>query len=347
MPVAVFPQTKEAILKSFIAQQEAIPDKAAVLQKELLGFQKNMLIELAVDANKAATTTLSDEDARRAISKAMTALIADQQLAAPFQPPTVLDVLVNTHSLIRSSAAAGSVSFQHQQFQEWYASFEVERMMLNAAQGNADALKELKTVVLNWSAWEESVLFACERLSRENAAGAEAVAAAIIATLGIDPMLAAEMIYRSAPETWAHISDMVISFAKRWYIPGKIDRAVRFMITSGRPEFAEQIWPLVSNADNQIHLRALRTARRFRPSVLGPDAAKQLATLPEEIRRHVVAEIGSHSGFDGMELATSIAKSDQSPAVVVEIIQALQFRRAERHVADILQTACRWFRASI
>lgn len=339
LPGAAFPQTKEAILDSFISQQEAIPDKAAVLQKELLGFQKNILIELAVVANKAATTTLSDEDARRAISKAMAALIADQQLAAPFQPPAVLDVLVNTHSLIRSSAAAGSISFQHQQFQEWYASFEVERMMVDAAQGNADAQKALKTVVLDWSAWEESVLFACERLSRANTAGARAVAATILDALGIDPMLAAQMIYRSAPEAWVHVSDKVISFAKRWHTPGKIDRAVRFMVTSGRPEFAEQIWPLVSHADNQIHLRALRAARRFRPSVLGPDAAKQLAALPEEIRRHVVAEIASRSGFDGMELATSIAKSDQSPAVVAEILQSLQFRRAERHVADILQTA--------
>lgn len=335
-PGNTFPKTKEEVLSTFVTQHENTAEKAEILQKEMHGFHKHILIGLAIAMNQAAATSLSDEKARPAISDAVAALQASKQLTAPLQPTSILDALVNAHALVRTP---GSVSFQHQQFQEWYASFEVERLMAEAAQGNADSRKVLNTDVLNWSAWEESVLFACERLSRENAAGAEAVAAAIIATLGIDPMLAAEMIYRSAPEAWAHISDKVISFAKRWHIPGKIDRAVRFMITSGRPEFAEQIWPLISHADNQIHLRALRTARRFRPSVLGPDAAKQLAALPEEIRRHVVAEIGSHSGFDGMELATSIAKSDQSPAVVVEIIQSLQFRHAERHVADILQTA--------
>jgi hypothetical protein len=335
-PGTAFPKTKEEVLNTFVTQHENAPEKAEVLHKELLGFHKDMLIGLAVEMNRAASTSLSDENARPVISKVVAALQAGQQLTAPLQPTTVLDVLVNTHSLIRG---AGSVSFQHQQFQEWYASFEVEHMMIDAARGTADTQKELKTAVLNWSAWEETVLFACERLSRGNAAGAEAVAAAILDALAIDPMLAAEMIYRSAPEAWAHVSDKVIGFAKRWHTPGKIDRAVRFIITSGRPEFAEQIWPLVSHADNQIHLRALRTARRFRPSVLGPDSAKQLEALPEEIRRHVVAEIGSRSGFDGMELAASIAKSDQSPAVVVEILQSLQFRRAERHVADILQTA--------
>ena len=63
--------------------------------------------------------------------------------------------------------------------------------------------------ILNWPAWEESILFACERLSREDPAGAQAVAATIRETLGIDPMLAAEMIFRSAPEVWTLISGEV------------------------------------------------------------------------------------------------------------------------------------------
>jgi hypothetical protein len=64
---------------------------------------------------------------------------------------------------------------------------------------------------------------------------------------------------------------------------------------------------LVSSPDNQIYLSALRAARRFRPSVLGNDAAARLGALPEDVRSDVVAEIASNSGFDGMELAASIA----------------------------------------
>lgn len=53
-------------------------------------------------------------------------------------------------------------------------------------------------------------------------------------------------------------------FAGRWHAAGEVGRAVRFIINTARGEFAPQIWPLVSNPDAQIHLRALRAGRRFR-----------------------------------------------------------------------------------
>ncbi len=244
---------------------------------------------------------------------------------------------MNGHILIR--APSGGVSFQHQQFQEWYASLDVGQIMRQAAQGDAEARTRLRTEILNWPAWEESILFACERLSRENAAGAQAVAAAIRDTLAIDPMLAAEMIFRSAPEVWTSIGDEVTAFAERWHVGGKVDRAARFMMTTGRPEFAPQIWPLISSQDNQIYLEALRSPRRFRPAVLGDNAAQKLAALPEETRKHVVAEIAGHSGFDGMELAVRVAKAEPSADAVLEVLQALQFRHANRMVSEILKTA--------
>src|SRR5262249_40947803 len=158
---------------------------------------------------------------------------------------------------------------------------------------DAVARQKLRVEVLNWPAWEESVLFACERLAREDASGAQAVASAIRDALAIDPMLAAEMIFRSTAEVWAILSADVIAFPARWHTAGKADRAARFMMTTGRPEFAQQIWPLISNPDSQIHLTALRLAARFRPSVLGDDPERGIAALPEEVRAHVAAEIAT------------------------------------------------------
>jgi hypothetical protein len=90
------------------------------------------------------------------------------------------------------------VAFQHQQFQEWYASRRVAELMKAAANGDAGARVELRASVLDRPSWEESVLFAAERLSRESN-GAEVVAHAVRLALPIDPMLAAEMIFRAAP----------------------------------------------------------------------------------------------------------------------------------------------------
>jgi hypothetical protein len=59
-PGARFPQTKEEVLRLFVTQHEQEPEKAAILQKELLGFHCDMLIGLAVEANRVANTVLSD-----------------------------------------------------------------------------------------------------------------------------------------------------------------------------------------------------------------------------------------------------------------------------------------------
>ena len=183
------------------------------------------------------------------------------------------------------------------------------------------------------------MLFASERLSRKGPEGVRAVSAAVREAVGIGPVLAAEMIFRAAEEVWAEVGSEIVAFAKRWHRPGKVDRAIRFMITTGKPEFAELIWPLISNRDNQIHINAMRAAERFRPAVLGKDAEARLAALPDDVRKDVLGEIASHSGFEGMELAARLAKTDPSPDVVVDVIQSLQFRRGDRHVAEILKDA--------
>jgi hypothetical protein len=338
-PGTSFPQTKEEVLRMFVTQHEGAPEQAAILRKELFGFHTDMLVGLAVEANRTGNTALSDTSARRVISEVETGLVQTGQMTIQPQPASVLDVLTSSHVLVRSPSAGSSVSFQHQLFQEWYASSEVERLMLEAAQGNAAARLKLRNDVLNWVAWEESILFACERLSRKGPEGVRAASTAVREAVGIDPVLAAEMVFRATEEVWAEVGSEIVAFAKRWHGPGRVDRALRFMITTGKPEFAELIWLLISNRDNQIHIDAMRAAERFRPAVLGKDSETRLAALPDDVRKEVLGEIASHSGFEGMELAARLAKADPSPDVVVDVIQSLQFRRGDRHVAEILKDA--------
>ena len=72
------------------------------------------------------------------------------------------------------------------------------------------ARDRLRSEILDQPAWEKLVLFAAERLSREED-GNVAVAHAVRLALAIDPMLAAEMIFRSAPGCG-------ISLAPRWKV---------------------------------------------------------------------------------------------------------------------------------
>jgi hypothetical protein len=337
-PGESLPTTKEEVLRIFVSEHERAAEKAEVLREVLFGFHSEMLRAIAVAATRAANTSISDTVARAVVKGVEENLAAMGQMTSLPQPTSVLDVLVSHHMLVRAGGTSGGVSFQHQQFQEWYASFEIEILMQQAASGDKTSRQQLRAD-LNGYAWEESILFACERLSRAGDGGEQAVGASIVETLAIDPMLAAEMIYRSAPAVWDRIQDTVIDFARRWHTPGTVDRAMRFMITTGRPEFALQIWPLVSNTDSQIYLAALRAGRRFRPSVLGPDRQTRIGLLPEEHRAAVLSEIAHWSGIEGIDLAAKLAQVDTSSVVRSAVVEALLFRRADRAVAEILRTS--------
>ncbi len=332
------PTTKEEVFRLFIAEHERGGERTDALHAAIQGFHPQMLEALAVEATFSGNPALRETQALKSIGLAEQRLVDEYQLTSAPQPRAVLDALIAHHLLVRSSAPQGAVTFQHQQFQEYYASAEVERLMRAAVQ-DRHAHQQLRRNILNEHAWEEAILFACERASRSNAQDVAAVALAVREALAIDPMLAAEMIYRSSIQLWEAVKGEVIAFAGRWHTPGIVDRAVRFMINTGRGEFAPMVWPLISDPDVQTHLKALRAGRRFRISVLDTNAEDRVRRLPEEVRQHVLAEIVVQGGFEGIEFASQVALTDPAPAVRANVIEYLLFRGAARQARNVLQNA--------
>jgi hypothetical protein len=335
---APFPTTKEEVLQRFVAAQEGEPRHAAALHAATGGFQGSYLTDLAVTATGTGNTSIADAGARKAVSGTTQRLVADGQLAfAPAQPDHILGSLVSHHVLMRAGEVPG-YAFQHQQFQEWYASHEVEDLARRAV-ADAAARERLAFEVLDRRPWTEAVLFAVERLSRSDAAGKEACASTILAAFGVDPMLAAEMIHRAAEDVWASVAAQILDLVGRWHAPGMVDRAASFMIASGRPEFADRIWPLVSNPERHVRLVALRSAGVFRPSVLGSEVHARIASLPLDARKSALYEIASSGGMDGLDLSTALAMDAAEPELKAHVIDALSFRRADRHIVDLLGSA--------
>jgi hypothetical protein len=332
------PTTKEEVLRLFVQQHERASDHAEVLQATLFGCHAEVLTALASHLNVTGSTTMTEADARRIVATTVAQLRQEGQIAGQPEPLTVLEVLTSHHTLMRSEVGNSTIAFQHQQFQEWFASHEVAQLMRASANSDVAARVRLRAAVFDQPGWEESIFFAVERVSREDG-GAAVVAHAVRLALPVDPMLTAEMIYRSSPAVWEIVKADIIAFVDRWHRPTTVDRAVRFMIMTGKPEFEPRIWPLASNANTQIQLPTLRTAPRFRPSVLGPDPHSKVAVLPEATREHLLSLIASESGVDGMDLATELAKADPSPKIQAHVVQSLQFRRADRHVASLLAKA--------
>jgi hypothetical protein len=334
---APFPTTKEELLRRFVAAHEQGSQHAEALALVTYGLHQRFLEDLAVTATRAANTTIAENIARRSISQTDEMLVTEGQITEKPQPNAVLEALVSHHVLVRAGENSG-YSFQHQQFLEWYASHFVERLVL-ASLGDGIARDALRNDVLNMPAWEEAILFACERLARGSPRLQGACGAAILAAFHVDPMLAAEMIFRSTDEVWAHVGATIRALVARWHTPGKVDRALRFMIATGRSEFVDQVWPLIAHENEQVRAAAFHAGGRFRPSLLGSEATNRIAALPPKIRKSVLREIASDSAMDGLDLATMIAMADSDPEVKVSVIEALAFRHADRHVADILRHA--------
>ncbi|MBE1707074.1 MULTISPECIES: NACHT domain-containing protein [Mesorhizobium] len=332
-----FPRTKEEVLRQFIEAHERQAQHTEPLKVVTHGLQGVFLSDLAVTATRAANTSITDTNARRSISQTDEFLVADGQLTIKPQPSDVLDALVSHHLLVRTGKPV-RYRFQHQQFQEWYASRDVERAMLESVV-DPKMLQKLKADILNSKPWEESILFAVERMARGNKQQQKACGVAILAAFDVDPILAADMTFRSTDAVWAQISEEIQKRVRQWHTHGKIDRAVRFMVTSGRAEFRDLVWPLITNENDQKSLPALRAARRFRPSVLGPNVMKDILALPLKVRTTVVSEIAYRSGMDGLDLAAQIANSDPDPELKAAAVGAMSFRRADRHVANVLSTA--------
>lgn len=333
-----FPTTKEEVLRHFVSALEQDAGKFAVLMEATDGFHTSYLEALAVSMTVDANTSVTDADARKIVNGVSRNLVAADQLASlTTQPNKILNALVSAHVLVRASDAEG-LSFQHQQFQEWFASHEVERLMLIAVSDPA-VMERLRAEILDCRSWTESILFAVERTSRGDQTQQGACAATILAGFDVDPLLAAEMIFRASDDVWKVVACEIQARIQRWHTPGKLDRAVRFMVSTGRSEFIDHLWPLLTNENDQIHLGALRAADRFRPAVFGKDAVERLAGLPPKVRKHVLSEIASNSGVEGLDLATAVAKADVDLDVKVAVAHSLSFRRADRYLVDLLRNA--------
>ena len=291
IPGSRLPTTKDELLRAFVQKHESHPDHAPTLRAELHELHPQFLTALARAATEARSTALSAEAARTTIVDEQTTLIDGHQLSAPIPAPRVLDILARAHLVTRH--AGESVGFHHHQFLEWYASHWVEKLLLESFAGSIDDHKILRERVLDVPDWEEAILFACERLSREGQRGAEAVAASIVQTFGIAPVFAAEMIFRSSGETWAVLSVDAQTFVRTWMRQAPHGQATDFMVATGRAEFAEDLWPLVANPDDDRScFEVLRAGRRFRPSVSAPIPQPILQDWPSNTARELSPRSG-------------------------------------------------------
>lgn len=332
----VFPTTKEELLRHFVNIHQSDLAKAETLNDTLQGEQTEYLVNLAVFAMKSSNTVIPETNAKRTISETSFFLEQEGQITQKPQPLHVLEALIANHVLIRRPDTT-SFMFQHQQFQEWYASHLIEKLILSMAE--PASLKTLREDIFDLTNWEEVIFFAVERLSRGSPTEIESCGKAILVALSVDPLLAAEMIYRSTEKVWNQISAEVLNFATKWHVPGKTDRAIRFMLASARYEFLDIVWPLLTHTNDQIRYSLHQKLNQFRPAILGESAIELISGLSADMRKELLSEIAYSSDISGLDLVVSIVKNESNLEIKAAIITTLSFRLASRHILEILDAS--------
>lgn len=341
MTAGFVPRSKEELLRDFVRSHESSEEHQLPLQQVLRGFQDEFLQDLAVRMLAGGGPALSGEEARQIVSSTGERLVGASQVGVRPDPSDVLSTLVAHHLLVAvGKANEVAYSFQHQQFQEWFASRHVEAVILKAVEAaDDDSARRLRTEIIDVPFWEEPILFAVERLANKGPAGEAAAACVIELALQVAPMLAARMVYQSGENVWNRVKDVITDFAERWHRDHAVDRALGFMITTGRPEFSEVIWPYVGHDDMQVRLRTLRKASPFRPGVLGKNWRARLKGLSEEAQKNLLVELIMHGGIEGIALAAEAAQDDVPDSLKIEVIEALEFRHAFTHMKRLLGNA--------
>jgi len=334
------PETREQLLHAFIRNHETQERHAIPLEEQLFGFHTDYLTALGIALLTKGTTAFQESEARATVSNVAHKLCEEGQLSVSPQPTNVLRCLTQHHLLICSGSDDNKLlRFQHHQFQEWYASCYIAQLIVKANSGCAASMEELRTKILNIPRWEEALLFAIERLSRSGADEKASVAKTITQALYIDPLLAAEIIFNSDESTWSLVKDDIVGFAGKWHNEGKVDRGLAFMIATGRPEFSEKIWPLITHEDHQIQLGSLRAFNNFRIGVLGENWEERLSHQPEEIRKSILSEIAFNVYPEGLETAVNVVIKDQTHIVLKAVLSVALFKNSKKHIQRILENA--------
>ncbi len=327
------PETKEALL----SKCTHINDDKEELIEELNGCHHNYMTALSVEMFRVGTTRLGNDSACQTIASTSQNLINAGKFTSPPDPPKILDFLAKYHLLINRNGGK-SWQFQHQQFQEWYASRWVEELITLASGGSADSLKELREEVLNMPRWEEALFFSIERLAGQEGQQ-DKLAMVVINALEVDPLLSAEIIALSDKAVWSQVKDTVLEYVNKWHKPEKIDRSLTFMIASGRPEFADKLWPLITHENHQDRLHALSVYKPFRFNCLGDMWQKKLEGYSEGIRDDILSQIAHYGGIEGLDIATEAAIEDPSAKVKKSVLEEAYFRNSPTHLQRIIENA--------
>lgn len=327
------PKTKSGVIKVVMRLiEESHEHKDHLASAPLQGNSHSYLAELAIGMTARGAVTVEDAAARNSINIISQRLKADGQIASVPEPAEVLKTLCAHHVLERIQYPTGAYKFQHQQFQEWYASAVLEKRLLELVEKNEPALnRDFMREYLNESYWEEPLLMIAENMGYlieelSNDVLVKAGRILVESALEVDPIFAAALARLCKMKVWKEVRDAMGSRLRSWYKDEDEEHkqcAIAGMFASGSEDFKDILLPLLTNKDHQIRLKSYRSSGTFHVSSLGPNWKQTVDEWEEDQRADFIGEVVDD--FHSANIAEEFAKTDSSVKVRTSALRALDW----------------------
>jgi hypothetical protein len=343
---AEIPRTKLRLLGAVVHLMEQSEAHSSYLKDQpLWGRAEDYLRALAIRVTSRGDVLFGEEEARTICHSVSESLRNNKQIQTLPEPADVLNTLCKHHILEQLDYPTTNFRFEHQQFQEYYATLMLKGALAGiVATGDDAQRKTFARRYVNTPAWDEPLRMLAEDLGEASVAlrdDAHLVSSSellIGMALECDPVFAAELSYLCGPLVWKTVGTNLGHRFRALYAsdnPPYRSIALAAMLATGSDDFTDILVPLLTNTDQQVRLATYRVGPACHPSSLGSQWQQIVESWPEEMRAEFVSELTTHHGL--AEVASVFARSDPSADVKIEAIRDLGWIGQHHEVAELLQ----------
>ena len=333
------PTTKMGVLGAVIDAIEQSPEhQVALRQAPLRGHAREYLRAFSMDMTARGETSMPEADRLRLISLVSDRLHAAQKIAQTPDPAEILDELSKRHVLVR--AEDGSLRFQHQQFQEFFAAGAL-RAQLDDLVRAKDANEDQKFLVsyVNEPRWGESLRLVAEDIgaSVEDKAGVEAGTKLVRMALKVDPIFAAELARWCGPNVWKEVREEMGEQLRLWYDVADAHHkqcALAAMLATGSDDFKDIVIPVLADPNHQVRSAIYHSGAEFLPTSLGPNWVEVVRSWEENARRDFILQLGDDPRL--ADTVEQLALADPSLQIKLDAARQLSWYGFTEKVENLL-----------
>jgi hypothetical protein len=297
------PPTKMGILEEVTRLFEKKPEHGNhLLRAPLDGMASRYLSAIAEDMTQRGDTLISETSAKAVCLEVSAGLVQARQVHQVVDPTEILGALTDRHVLERTIQATGSLQFEHQQFQEFYAALTLDDA-LERVVGAPELRAAYQRHFINRPVWEESLRMLAEKIAGSGATApvntAEKARLLVGMCAEIDLYFAATLARLCAAALPGDTQTALVNRLRQWYAvvdEAHQELALASILETGFSDFVDLITPLLMSEDHQTRLRTYHNAREFHLSILGGRWQAIVPTWTVAWRSDFISELTVHGG---------------------------------------------------